>query len=67
MRAAENPTATATLPDVTGQADNAQLRSKKTPPDLNPELHCGVKIAPNKQQGAFINSKTNPGSTKPTA
>ena len=35
MRAAENPTATATFQNVTDQTDNAQLRSKKTPPDLN--------------------------------
>ena len=34
-RAAENPTATATFQNVTDETDNAQLRSKKTSPDLN--------------------------------
>ena len=34
-RAAENPTATATLRVARDQTDNAQLRSKKTSPDLN--------------------------------
>lgn len=35
MRVSENPTATATFQNVTEQTDNAQLRSKKTSPDLN--------------------------------
>ena len=35
MRVSENPTATATLQNVTDETDNAQLRSKKTSPDLN--------------------------------
>ena len=35
MRVSENPTATATLRVAREQADNAQLRSKKTSPDLN--------------------------------
>ena len=35
MRVSENPTATATFQNVTDEADNAQLRSKKTSPDLN--------------------------------
>ena len=34
-RAAGNPTTTATFQNVTEQTDNAQLRSKKTSPDLN--------------------------------
>ena len=35
MRMSQNPTATATLRVAREQTDNAQLRSKKTSPDLN--------------------------------
>ena len=35
MRVSENPTATATLRVARDETDNAQLRSKKTSPDLN--------------------------------
>ena len=60
MRMSQNPTATATFQNVTGQTDNAQLRSKKTPPDLN--YTAGSKsLQINKER--LFNSQENPGST----
>ena len=58
-RAAENPTATATLRVARDETDNAQLRSKKTSPDLNYTAES-KSLQTNKER---LLVQENPGST----